>query len=398
MYVVYEEIVPVEYQARLHNPKKQSFGLFSPKRSKKSSSGAESLPDTSSRRVLSRDKEEEFESMMRRGGPPKVMSMYDRRPPSDVPPSPQPPIQHLPPPPAPPPPSKPAKTIKPVKSATSINIGGGGGGLFKSKTSKKTAKAIQGSVPFEESDINFEMRTASSEDGSPKLKNGHARGVSRDDMWIDVMVTAGGGAGAAAARRNDKQAAASNSTDASGRARQRTSSDPSTPMSSAAFSPTPAATFTSQPISDESSRFYENANSEVGIEGEDHPINPGPAILVRSPTSSTVATHRDQSQPRPFSYADDEDIQPVDTEIRTLAPPGGRAMGLPASPKPVRKELPEGNEAGEERVLQQVRDSVMTEYSQEGTVDTETEGDLTPTPTEVEATFEPMQVRGVSPG
>lgn len=257
---------------------------------------------------------------MRRGGPPKVVSMYEPHH-ADLPLSPQPPIRPSPPPPPPPPPAAPTKTIKPVKSATSINIGGGGnaketkiggGGLFKSRTSKKTAKAIQGSVPFEEADINFEMRTASSsEDGSPKIRNGHARGASRDDMWIDVMVTAGG------ARRHDKQQAASGSsiitdqTLKTGRSRQRTSSDPSTPMSSV---PTMSQTVSSQPLSDEPSRFYENANSEVGI--EDHPITSGPAILVRSPTAST--TGGGPQQPRPFSYADDDNIEPVDTELSTL--------------------------------------------------------------------------------
>jgi len=104
---------------------------------------------------------------------------------------------NIPPPPPPPPPTSlpPAKPLKPTKSASSINIGlglgqkskkeekSGGGGLFggKNRTSKKEAMAIQGSQPFDESDINFEMRSEG-ENGSPKGK--HARGASKDDMWI----------------------------------------------------------------------------------------------------------------------------------------------------------------------------------------------------------------------
>lgn len=180
--------VPVEYQSRLVSTKK-SFGLFSPKRYKKSSNG----PDTVGGRSK-RDKEEDFESSVLRGRPTKMLSLTSRshQPTSRAPyptyddsatrtPGHLSPSRALF--------STPGRKdgVRPSRSAGELKAGDKRALSpvpMQKVTSKKEAKRIQGISPFDPNEMEFEMRMASSEVDGTLRRKAHGREPSRDDLWI----------------------------------------------------------------------------------------------------------------------------------------------------------------------------------------------------------------------
>lgn len=156
----------------------------------------------------SRDRDEDFDSLVWRGGPTKSLSLSRHSPRQGhdsllyeggdaFQPKPTDPFvsasqtDH-------PPrvtPSKPTKLPKPVTnvhigerkdknaSTSSSSAASSMGGLFRGLKAKKEAKRIQDPTPIEQHDVDFEVRTTSGDSDSPYL-GGHARTASKDDMWI----------------------------------------------------------------------------------------------------------------------------------------------------------------------------------------------------------------------